>query len=232
LSAALPATLKIDKRASLGFNLLVQAKNRSNKQNPKTPTFTESARRAQIIETAIQVIADIGYSNASFAKIAERAKLSSTGIITYHFSSRAELTREVVAEVMRVAEGHVRPRVNAFTSHSDRLRAFIEANLELTVLYPNHMPALAEIYADAREGGAAQQSVQVQMQGIMAFQAERMREAQRLGEFREFDAPLMVMVIRSAIDTVVLRKIREPELDVAACARELVAIFDLATRKA
>jgi hypothetical protein len=93
------------------------------------------------------------------------------------------------------------------------------------------LPALVEIYSDAREGGAAQQSVQTQMEGIMAFQAERMREAQRLGEFREFDAPLMVMVIRSAIDTVVLRKIREPDLDVAACARELVAIFDLATRK-
>jgi AcrR family transcriptional regulator len=209
----------------------MQANNSSNKQKPKEPTFVESARRAQIIDTAIKVIAEIGYSNASFAKIAERAKLSSTGIISYHFSSRAELTREVVAEVMRVAEGHVRPRVNAFTSHSDRLRAFIEANLELTVLYPNHMPALAQIYMDSREGAAAQQSVQTQMQGIMAFQAERMREAQRLGEFREFDADLMVMVIRSAIDTVVLRKIREPELDVVACARELVAIFDLATRK-
>ncbi len=211
--------------------MLVQANNRSIKQKPKEPTFIESARRTQIIETAIQVIAEVGYSNASFAKIAQRAKLSSTGIISYHFSGRAELTREVVAEVMRVAEGHVRPRVNAFTSHSDRLRAFIEANLELTVLYPNHLPALAEIYSDAREGAAAQQSVQTQMEGIMAFQAERMREAQRLGEFREFDAPLMVMVIRSAIDTVVLRKIREPGLDVVACARELVAIFDLATRK-
>jgi len=209
----------------------MQANNSSIKQKPRELTFLESARRVQIIETAIEVIADIGYPNASFAKIAQRAKLSSTGIISYHFSSKAELTREVVAEVMRVAEGHVRPRVNAFTTHSDRLRAFIEANLELTVLYPNHLPALAQIYSDSREGGDALRSVATQMQGIMAFQAERMREAQRLGEFREFDAQLMVTVIRSAIDTVVLRKIREPELDVAACARELVAIFDLATRK-
>jgi TetR/AcrR family fatty acid metabolism transcriptional regulator len=42
-------------------------------------TFTESARRAQIVQAAIETIAEVGYARASYARIAEHAGLSSTG---------------------------------------------------------------------------------------------------------------------------------------------------------
>jgi len=64
-------------------------------------TFTEIARRAQIIDAAIEMIAAHGYADASFARIAERAGLGGAGVIGYYFASREDLDAEVVAEVLR-----------------------------------------------------------------------------------------------------------------------------------
>ena len=38
--------------------------------------------------SAITTIAELGYASASFARIAKRAGLSSTGLISYHFANR------------------------------------------------------------------------------------------------------------------------------------------------
>ncbi|WP_254885390.1 TetR family transcriptional regulator [Streptomyces sp. NA02950] len=73
------------------------------------PSFTETGRRAQIVAAAIDIIAEAGYQPGLVRKIAEHAGLSSTGMISYHFHGRDDLMREVVAEVMRLAEGYVRP---------------------------------------------------------------------------------------------------------------------------
>ena len=75
----------------------MQARNSKGKLRP---TFTEQARRAQIVSAAITTIAEVGYRNASFAQIAKRAGLSSTGLISYHFASKDELIGEVVVTVL------------------------------------------------------------------------------------------------------------------------------------
>ena len=50
-------------------------------------TFTETARRAQIIAAAIDTIAELGYGQASLARIAETAG-TSKGVIIYHFGGK------------------------------------------------------------------------------------------------------------------------------------------------
>lgn len=194
-------------------------------------TFTEAGRRAQIVQAAIEVIADLGYPNASFAKIAKQAGLSSTGMISYHFASKDDLIREVAAEVMRVAEADMLPRIAAAAGARGRLRAYIESNLALLEVYPKHLPALVELLTSLK-GDDPQLSAFTEITGATnGLQEQRMREAQASGEFREFDARVMVMAIRGAINEVVSRAVREPGLDVAACASELADIFDRATRK-
>src|SRR6202453_4771003 len=46
-------------------------------------TFIETARRAQIVAAAIDTIAELGYAQASFARIADRVGIS-RGLISYH----------------------------------------------------------------------------------------------------------------------------------------------------
>ncbi|MGX1757918.1 TetR/AcrR family transcriptional regulator [Streptomyces lydicus] len=211
----------------------MQARNSADKQKAarKTkPSFTETGRRAQIVAAAIDVIADVGYHRASFAKIAERAGLSSTGMISYHFDGRDDLMREVVAEVMRLAEGYIRPRIEAHESYAARLRASIEGNLDLFAEYPNHLAAIVEILANLRGGDPGMVAFLDSTEANLAVQVEQIRTAQRAGEFGDFDPWVMMRAIRAAIDDVVRRATHDPALDVRAAGRELADLFDRATR--
>ncbi|WP_405841836.1 TetR family transcriptional regulator [Streptomyces platensis] len=210
----------------------MQAKNSTAKQKERRtgPSFTETGRRAQIVAAAIEVIAEAGYHRASFAKIAERAGLSSTGMISYHFDGRDDLMREVVTDVMRLAEGYLRPRIEAHESYAARLRASIEGNLDLFAEYPNHLAAIVEILANLHGGDPGMVAFLDTTEANLAVQVEQLRTAQRTGEFRDFDPWVMMRAIRAAIDDVVRRATHDPGLDVRAAGRELADLFDRATR--
>ncbi|HXN13199.1 MAG TPA: TetR family transcriptional regulator, partial [Candidatus Acidoferrales bacterium] len=92
-------------------------------------SFIENARRAQIIECAIDAIAELGYTNASLAEIARRAGISK-GVISYHFAGKGELIQQVVNAVMEKAGAVMLPRIFAEHTEAGMLRAYIESNLE------------------------------------------------------------------------------------------------------
>src|ERR1700761_5363852 len=75
-------------------------------------TFTETARRAQIVAAAIDTIAELGYGQASLARIAETAG-TSKGVIIYHFGGKDELMRELVAELSAKGRAYLGPRLEA-----------------------------------------------------------------------------------------------------------------------
>ncbi|WP_328917498.1 MULTISPECIES: TetR/AcrR family transcriptional regulator [unclassified Streptomyces] len=211
----------------------MQARNGTSKQKAgrrDRSSFTETGRRAQIVAATIDVIAEVGYHRASFAKIAERAGLSSTGMISYHFDGRDDLMREVVAEVLRLADGYIRPRIEAHESYAGRLRASIEGNLDLLAEYPNHLAAVVEILGNLRGGDPGMVAFLDTTEANLAVQVEQIRKAQRAGEFRDFDPWVMVRAIRAAIDDVVRRATHDSDLDVRAAGRELADLFDRATR--
>lgn len=212
----------------------MQARNSTGKQTAARgtgPSFTETGRRAQIVAAAIEVIAEVGYHRATFAKIAERAGLSSTGMISYHFKGRDDLMREVVTEVMRIAEAYIRPRIEAQESFSGRLRASIEGNLDLCAEYPNHLAAIVEVLANLRGDDAGMAAFLGPTEANLAVQVEQIRKAQRAGEFCDFDPWVMMRAIRAAIDDVVRRATHDPDLDVRAAGRELADLFERATRR-
>lgn len=211
----------------------MQARNGTPKQKVgrrDRTSFTETGRRAQIVAATIDVIAEVGYHRASFAKIAERAGLSSTGMISYHFDGRDDLMREVVAEVLRLADGFIRPRIEAHESYAARLRGSIEGNLDLLAEYPNHLAAVVEILGNLRGGDPGMVAFLDTTEANLAVQVEQIRKAQRAGEFRDFDPWVMVRAIRAAIDDVVRRATHDSDLDVRAAGRELADLFDRATR--
>jgi TetR/AcrR family transcriptional regulator, fatty acid metabolism regulator protein len=65
-------------------------------------TFTETARRTQIVAAAIDTIAELGYGRASLARIADTAGTGKS-VILYHFSGKDDLIRELVADLARYA---------------------------------------------------------------------------------------------------------------------------------
>ena len=200
-----------------------------SRARPST-TFTEAARRAQIVQAAIMTIAQVGYRRASYAQIAKRAGLSSTGLISYHFASKAELLNQVIAEVVAAGQGFMLPRIEAAAPGRDRLRAYITSNLEFMAAHPAHMRAAAEILnALPREpGGQAAPYAPRHARGLAQLEGY-LREGQRNGQLRRFSVAVMALAIRAAIDAVAYQLADEPDLDLPGYGRELAALFDHAT---
>jgi AcrR family transcriptional regulator len=203
------------------------------REERKPRTFTEAARRAQIIEAAIDTIAEVGFGRASLARIGERVGISK-GLIGYHFAGKDDLIEQVVVEVLEHGKAYMRPRiVEAMESGSGFLRAYIESNLAFMQEQRNSMVAVVEIErsgltADGRErfhghADAIDEAVQVLSGHLAHYQA--------VGDLRtDFDPNVMAVAIRAATDAVLQRYVRDPDLDVDNYAREIVTVFDLATR--
>ena len=193
-------------------------------------TFTEAARRAQIVQATIATIAEVGFRHASYAQIAARAGLSSTGLISYHFASKAELIDHVVAEVVAAGQGFMLPRIEAAAAGRARLRAYITSNLEFMALHPGHVRAVAEIQNALPRGPGGQTEPYAPRHARGLAQLEGyLREGQRVGQLRRFSVAVMALAIRAAIDAVAYRLRDEPDLDPVAYGRELATLFDRAT---
>jgi AcrR family transcriptional regulator len=186
-----------------------------------------SARRAQIVLAAIDTIAELGYGNASFARIAKRAGISSTRLISYHFDDKAELVRAVVGAVLAEAADYMGKRLRAGGTRAELLATYIESNLEFIAEHPTAIRAVNEIAANARADDGTSLVRLEDVDDPVSRLATLFREGQDAGDFRPFDPNVMAVTLRAAIDAAAAR----PDLDPHAYAAELVALFSRATRK-
>jgi len=189
-------------------------------------TFTETARRAQIVRAAIETIGELGYAKASFGQIAKRAGLSSTGMISYHFDGKADLIAEVVRDVLTTSLAYMRERIDAVDSPAAELRVYIESNLAFIAEHPVEITALLE---SLRHGGGVTAGNDDWYHGAVDILETCLREGQGTGDFGRFDPRVMAITVRQAIDGIHTELIRRPGTDVDAYAAELVAIVERAT---
>ena len=107
-------------------------------------TFTERARRGQIVDCAIELIAECGYSNASIAKIAERAGIAKS-VVLYHFATKDELVGVVVAQISLAAASAMVPAIEAEATAAGKLRTYIRVSGEYIESHRSYALALHDI---------------------------------------------------------------------------------------
>ncbi|MGH8795374.1 MAG: TetR/AcrR family transcriptional regulator [Stackebrandtia sp.] len=193
-------------------------------------TVTEQARRNQITAAAIETIAALGYSRASFSQIARRAGLSSTGLISYHFAGKDDLMDAVLHRILGDFTDFVMARPDDGTA-AGALRTFLEANLDFMREHRDHMVTLLRVRSGYLEGEERVASGAKLFASDRLKMADLLREGQRAGEFRDFDADFMAGFILSLRNGVISRLGTEADFDLDTCARELLAAVELATRK-
>jgi AcrR family transcriptional regulator len=188
-------------------------------------TFTESARRAQIVAAAIETIAELGYARASFAQIAKRAGLSSTGLISYHFASKSELVKQAVIQIYGEISAFMTERLEGRPTASAALRAYIEGNVEFSGAHPVEMKALLDIFIN---GGIDYDEPKERT--TLSPLEQILHWGQETGEFRAFDVQVMATSLQRSVEGPNFLLAGDAALDLQAYARELVALFERATR--
>lgn len=188
--------------------------------------MTANARRSQIVTATIDVIAEVGFGQVSFARIGERAGLSSTRLISYHFAGKDELITAVAQDVIASIGEYMAQRVGAETNAAGMLRAYIEGTVEFTVTHRARMKALLEIFL----GGTLHYDAGTE-QTVVGHVEAILRQGQADGEFREFDPRVVATAVQRAVEGLPFLLESVPDLDCAAYGRELVTLFELGTRR-
>ncbi|MEV6930778.1 TetR/AcrR family transcriptional regulator [Dactylosporangium sp. NPDC051485] len=195
-------------------------------------TFVDLARRAQLVECAIDAIAELGLAKASLAEVAKRAGVTKTTIF-YHFANREELIHEVFASALRQGAEFMAARTGKADGPAAELRAYIEANVEYIGTHRKHVRVLTAIAMNfTDEDGRTRLRHDASVYGTsLAPLQDILERGQRAGEFRDFTTRTMAMTVRAAIDAIGPQVSVIPDLDLDAYAEDLVSLFRHATER-
>jgi TetR/AcrR family transcriptional regulator, transcriptional repressor of bet genes len=86
------------------------------------------ARREQIVDGLLTVMARKGFEGATITEIAKAAGLA-PGLVHYHFRDKQEILLELVARLSAVLENRLRGRLLASKSPREALDAYVDAHL-------------------------------------------------------------------------------------------------------
>jgi TetR/AcrR family transcriptional regulator, fatty acid metabolism regulator protein len=214
----------------IGYVIILTMRSENKSSGQEQLSFIEAARRTQIIECAIETIATLGYAQASLAQIAKRAGISK-GVIFYHFTNKEELIERIVTDIYIAGMCFMAPQIEAQSTMSSKLRAYIRTNVEFISSHRTQMVALVNIMTSVRtEQGTLRYDATAEEPILIALE-DLLRKGQEEGEFRKFDTRVMAVMIRRAIDALPGLLAANRELDLEPYKREMITLFDLATRK-
>jgi TetR/AcrR family transcriptional regulator, fatty acid metabolism regulator protein len=205
--------------------------NRSPNQDSAPATsrsFIEEARRRQIIDAAIETIAELGYAHASFAKIAERAGISPS-LISYHFASKAALLTAVNEAVVGDMDRALTGATDGSRSYVDAIGRLVAEFVRFTATHRSQMYALREISMGSASDGMPAPGHPAA--SGTAEMAEMLSEGQEAGEFRAFHVPTMATTVLAILHSVPVRLYNDPGADIDLIAAELATTVELAVAK-
>jgi TetR/AcrR family transcriptional regulator, fatty acid metabolism regulator protein len=193
-------------------------------------TFTQAARRAQLVGCAVDALAEVGYQQTTVAEVARRAGVSK-GVVTYYFPARDDLIWAVVAAVFASVGEHVGSRIADVPSRRF-VATYLEAWVDYYRGYRREMMAIAEIWTSFRDvSGHPHLDARTLAQERGLVEAA-LAAGQAEGTLGGFSPRVMAVTLKAALDGLLAQLAMEPALDLDAYRDELVALFDRATHSA
>jgi TetR/AcrR family transcriptional regulator len=182
-------------------------------------TFTEQARRAQLIDVTIEAVAEHGYATTSLARIAESAGITKAAVL-YHFPSKNALVEAAHAHVLAELVAAVGAAVDA-TPPADGPAAYVRSMIGHLRDHPRHVRMLIEAMINV-----VPQVDSAQRWAAVAGLLETARAARGLSA--PIDLRTAALVIGGGIDAIVSESLTDPAYDTATAAGVLVAAIERA----
>ena len=196
--------------------------------NVQEPSFIEAARRKQLVECAIEAIAELGFERASLAEVARRAGVSK-GVVSYYFAGKDALIQQAVLHIYASGSDAMLAELRAEPGPAEALATYIRSNVAFMSSHRSYVQAIVEIASSwRRPDGRPHLDNDSQGEVIQAL-VGLFRWGQESGAFRPFSPTVMAITLRAAIDALASRIGSEPDFDAAAYAHELVELFARAT---
>ncbi|MCP2262747.1 TetR/AcrR family transcriptional regulator [Promicromonospora thailandica] len=186
-------------------------------------TFTATARRAQIVDATVRVIAREGLSKASFGRIAAEAGLSSPGMISYHFADKDELLTVLGDTLLGDCVATIEHAVGRADGPAEGLRAYLTAFVRWQDTHRDEVDALWRLSAGwKRPGQPAAFDEGLLLEPLLRV----LRAGRETGAFRPVRVEWVAQSILCAVEGFQQAFHDDPELDADAFADMLADLFE------
>ena len=194
-------------------------------------TFTQLKRRDQLVDCAIDAIAELGFPRTSVAEVARRAGVSK-GVVTYHFAAKDDLIGAVIAHVIDSMAEFLQPRLYAaepdkFPENSSRLTSLPGSST--TGPTPETLLRWSGSTTASGTSPAPEPAFDVRADEVTIVE-QVLKRGQAKGQMGAFSARVMAASMKAVLDDVLIQFADDPDLDLEAYGNELVALFERATR--
>jgi len=189
------------------------------------PTFIEEARRKQIIDAALQTIAEQGYTQTSFAEIAKSLGITK-GLIAYHFNGKQDLIASVLRTIIENQAAYLRIRLAEQSTATAKLRVYISASLEYIEQNRAHFIALVDLWGSFTSPEEKHAFNKTFYGPCISQLRDIVQLGQQTGEFGSFDSKTLTHILQGALDGVMLQWVFDPTVyQLTDCAPEMIEIF-------
>jgi AcrR family transcriptional regulator len=198
-------------------------------KDDRPESFTRTARKAQIVACAIEVIAEVGYQQASIRKIADRVGIAMSAVL-YHFGNKDNLVDAIVEHMYRMMLAGLVPALDAEATAAGKLNAYIRSSIGYFATHRSALLALTSTAtgfqpSDGRRFDELGLSPEITEQLARLDPTSILAAGRRDGEFGDFPLESTAMALRGAINSVVEKVMREPDYDARGYGEDLVEIF-------
>ncbi|MFV0535043.1 MAG: TetR/AcrR family transcriptional regulator [Cumulibacter sp.] len=187
-----------------------------------TPTFTEQARRAQLLRAAIDTVNEVGYPKASLAAIARTAGVAKSATV-YYFESKDALLLAVVERVFTALERQLVEAVERFATPSEQLLAYLEAYLDFADAHRADIVAGIEIVVTHRGADGVPMYLADTGQEA-ALLGDILRAGIRRGQFRTMSIGIAVALVEAVLDVATTALQRDLSADLIELRREIIEV--------
>jgi AcrR family transcriptional regulator len=162
---------------------------------------TADQRRVQMLQAALEVIAERGYAETRIADVAERAGVS-PALVIYYFKTKDQL----LTDAIRYYDDHWyavgRSRIASLPTAAARLQEFVAMAClaESDPLPSSSWQLWLDVWAQAARNDAVAGVRQKSDERWRAAIAELVREGQAAGEFREIDTDGFAISLSALLD--------------------------------
>ena len=193
---------------------------RQEERDRRGPTFTETARREQIMRGAIDAVNELGYHGASLSEIARHSGVAKSALV-YYFGSKDALLLHVVDGVYSALGGAIDTAVAAERAPADRLRAYAESYLDHVGTHRLELTAASDIVVSHRGPDGVPLYLATEDEDTALLRAI-LTSGMEAGVFRAMSLPAAVAIVETMLDLAITAVQRRIDADLGTLSREIV----------
>ncbi len=188
----------------------------------RSATFTERARRAQLIEVTIELVARHGYARCSLQRIADAAGITKAAVI-YHYASKAAVIKAAYDSVITAMIEHITERILAAESAEGRVEAYLIAMIDYVARHPGHARMIIEAIVESDETGVSDRPESPARHRELANLIEA---AKADGSYRpDLDSTALAIILGGAVDGLANTALADPDLDLTTATSQLLDLL-------